>query len=102
MAYKGSGQGRVRKGRTMMRDWLRTFLFTAVWLWTRRQSPSINDCWKKSLPLFLCPALAARAVEVAGAEEYVPSSRPSGGEKKKGRKEEEEGGRARSFGQAWE
>ena len=78
-----------------MRDWLRTFLFTAVWLWTRRQSPSINDCWKKSLPLFLCPALAARAVEVAGAEEYVPSSRPSGGEKKKGRKEEEEGGRGR-------
>jgi hypothetical protein len=30
VAYKGSGQGRVRKGRTMMRDWLRTFLFTAV------------------------------------------------------------------------
>jgi hypothetical protein len=48
-----------------------------------------------SLPLFLFSALAACAVDVAGAEESEPSSRSTGGEKKEG---EEGRGASSSFG----
>lgn len=98
-----------RKGRTMMRDWLRTFLFTAVWLWTQRQFPSINDCCKKvfaSVSIFCSGCSGCSCRRSCRRQGVVLSSRPSGGEKKKERKKggggSGGGGRARSFGQAWE
>jgi hypothetical protein len=86
----GKGEGRI-----LMRDWLRTFFFTA--LWTRRQSPQANRrcLWSASSFLLVLVPLSRWPMPRAGVPclssvVSSPSSPPTARWRRKKESEEEE------------